>query len=594
MSSTILIVDDEQGIIQSIKRMLRFEPYQLLEASNSQQALELLQTHDVHVLITDFQMPGMNGLQLCQHVRTHSPTTFRLMLSGQVDYAELRAAWSAGDIHRFIAKPWDNVLLQLEIKEALKQHSLLQQTHHLQHLIQQQQPLLMTDQNWVIKLVNQPLCELLKRPESDLLGLNLFAQTISAMPVTLETEVTRQVEQQHTWLGLFDLLNAQDKQSVWMSISAFNHDYRVALCQAVTGQTQPDPQHEMNRYGAYNQLDQARAPKLLIIEFAADDINNDDVSALCYERIQTVCGDEFELYAPSPHVFILQLPQPLDAHYCHELMHDIQQEFSHALHFQQQTLALTPTLHIQEKPAEMTDWHEWLRAHLGIQKKAKLTIPSQGTSDHDAIQPEEEQHWVLPVFNQAGNIVALKAPLKTPHNWLAWLTQIQRHWQPLSRQPLPILIDCLHVGPESLDHFLRALKQQRQQHAIHCMIMLSEGCLISQEPQDIAWRARLHEHQCQLFITDFGRSFLNSRQIAALPVQGVSLAAEFLLQLRQQKSLAQSRRLLQRIHDQGMTIYAPSIHSTEALASAHQSHVEWLSGSMLSNEIQIEQLCWYA
>lgn len=591
MTWTILIVDDEPGILQSIKRMLRFEPYQLLEASNSDHAIALLQEHTVHMLITDFQMPGMNGLQLCQYVRSSSPTTFRLMLSGQVDFAVLRNAWSVGDIHRFIAKPWDNVLLQLEIKEGLKQHALLQQTHTLQHQFQQQQPLLMTDQNWVIKLVNQPLCDLLKRSEEDLLGLNLFAQTISAMPVTLETEVTRQVELQRTWLGSFDLINAYHKQTVWMSISGLNSQYRIALCQAVTGQSQTDPKEEIDRYASVNQTDSTIAPKLLIIEFAADIIDNDELSALCYERIQTISGDAFELYAPAHHVFILQLPQPLDTHLTNELIHDLKQEFSYPLHIQQHTIALTPTLHIKEKPDDIVDWHEWLRANLGIHKK-QTAITSDTSSASP--RPTQEQHWILPIFNQAGRIVALKAPLKTPLDWLSWLTTVQHNWQLLSNNPLPVVIDCVHIGPESLDLFLHALSGIRQQPLLHCIVMLSERCLISQEPEDVEWRARLHEHQCQLFITDFGRSFLNSRQIAALPVQGVSLASDFLLQLRQQKSLAQSRRLLQRIHDKGMTIYAPSIHSTEALASAHQSHVEWLSGSMLSHEIQIEQLCWYA
>jgi len=79
-----------------------------------------------------------------------------------------------------------------------------------------------------------------------------------------------------------------------------------------------------------------------------------------------------------------------------------------------------------------------------------------------------------------------------------------------------------------------------------------------------------------------------------LPIQGVSLAPEFLIHMRNSKSLPQSRRLLQRIHDHELIIYAPGMDNTEALASAHQSNVDWLSGSVLSRELSADQLQWFS
>src|SRR5690606_453529 len=134
-----------------------------------------------------------------------SPATYRLLLSGQVDYAALRQAWQDGDVHRFVAKPWDNLLLSLDIREGLRQHELLRHSNELLLQLCQQSPLLLTDENWIVRYVNEPLCQLLGRNERELTGINLFAPALSAMPVTLETDVTRQTEQQHTWLGDFSL-----------------------------------------------------------------------------------------------------------------------------------------------------------------------------------------------------------------------------------------------------------------------------------------------------------------------------------------------------------------------------------------------------
>ena len=206
MQWNLLLVDDEVGILQAIRRMLRPEQYTLFEAGNTAEAMEILQEQDIHLMITDFKMPGGDGLSLCRKVRQISPATYRILLSGQVDYPELQQAWRDGDVHRFVAKPWDNLLLTSDIKEGLKQHHLLRKAQLLRHTIQDEQPLLLTDVNWIVRLVNRPMCEALGLNEQQLTGKNLFAPHISAMPVELETEVTLQVEADHSWLGFFNFL----------------------------------------------------------------------------------------------------------------------------------------------------------------------------------------------------------------------------------------------------------------------------------------------------------------------------------------------------------------------------------------------------
>ena len=84
MSQNILLVDDEAGIIHAIRRMLRSESFNIFEANSGDEALAILERHDIHLMISDYKMPGMNGLTLCHKSRAISPTTYRLLLSGRL------------------------------------------------------------------------------------------------------------------------------------------------------------------------------------------------------------------------------------------------------------------------------------------------------------------------------------------------------------------------------------------------------------------------------------------------------------------------------------------------------------------------------
>lgn len=250
MQRTLLLVDDENGITDAITRMLRAEPLHILQASNGAEALQLLHKHEVHLLITDYKMPGIDGLELCRQVRACSPATYRLLLSGQVDYSVLRQAWQNGEVHRFVAKPWDNLLLLLDIHEGLRQQQLLQQSNQLLDQLRQQQALLLTDENWVVKFVNEPLCHLLNCRAEDILGNNLFSSTLSATAVALETDITRQTEQQQSWLGNFRFHLGNHSLTTRMSINPLGSQFRLCLCEAITEPQAPERglQEELERY----------------------------------------------------------------------------------------------------------------------------------------------------------------------------------------------------------------------------------------------------------------------------------------------------------------------------------------------------------
>lgn len=103
----LLFVDDEKNILIPLKAMFKRD-YQVFTANSGQQALELMQTQPIHIVVSDQRMPEMLGVELLEKVRQHSPSTVRILLTG---YSDLTAAINCindGAVFRFIEKPWDN------------------------------------------------------------------------------------------------------------------------------------------------------------------------------------------------------------------------------------------------------------------------------------------------------------------------------------------------------------------------------------------------------------------------------------------------------------------------------------------------------
>lgn len=109
MKKTILFVDDESLILTSFRRMLSplAESWQILFAENGFQALDIIGRNQVDVVISDMQMPGMNGCQLLKQVSRQHPQVVLVMLTGQPDMEKYNEAidWC----HYFLSKPIDLV-----------------------------------------------------------------------------------------------------------------------------------------------------------------------------------------------------------------------------------------------------------------------------------------------------------------------------------------------------------------------------------------------------------------------------------------------------------------------------------------------------
>ena len=77
----ILIVDDDQGVRQTLRLLLRFDGHAVFEAQDAAGALEMFNQHPFDLVITDFEMPGMNGDELALRIKRQSPSQPILMIT---------------------------------------------------------------------------------------------------------------------------------------------------------------------------------------------------------------------------------------------------------------------------------------------------------------------------------------------------------------------------------------------------------------------------------------------------------------------------------------------------------------------------------
>ena len=130
-SYKILFVDDEEGVLNAMRRIFRQENYTMLTASTGAEALELLQKEAAHVVISDHRMPGMTGADLLRKIKALYPQTIRIMLTGHADVNAIMGAVNEGAVYKFITKPWNDDDLRLTVSLALEQYDLIQENKSL-------------------------------------------------------------------------------------------------------------------------------------------------------------------------------------------------------------------------------------------------------------------------------------------------------------------------------------------------------------------------------------------------------------------------------------------------------------------------------
>ena len=135
---TLLLVDDEPSILSSLRRLFRPQGYRILAAEGGAAALDLVANDTVDLVISDMRMPGMDGAQFLERIRHLQPHAVRILLTGYADISSTIAAINGGEIHRYIAKPWDDNDILLVVREALARRDLELRNRELTELTRRQ------------------------------------------------------------------------------------------------------------------------------------------------------------------------------------------------------------------------------------------------------------------------------------------------------------------------------------------------------------------------------------------------------------------------------------------------------------------------
>ena len=122
---TVMLVDDEESILNSLRRLLRGKPYDLLLATSGAQALTLFELHPIDMIICDARMPFMDGPTLLREVHKRDPACMNILLTGYADMSMITQAISDGYIFRYISKPWNDEELQRTLDQALDLQNVL-------------------------------------------------------------------------------------------------------------------------------------------------------------------------------------------------------------------------------------------------------------------------------------------------------------------------------------------------------------------------------------------------------------------------------------------------------------------------------------
>lgn len=131
---SILFIDDEPYILKSLERLFEDEGYEIITSLNGKEALELLNTRPVTVIVSDFRMPDMDGVQVFESATIICPDAIRVMLTGYADIESIISAINHGQVFRFITKPWNGEEFKTMIQYCIKHHEMLKENKFLAEL----------------------------------------------------------------------------------------------------------------------------------------------------------------------------------------------------------------------------------------------------------------------------------------------------------------------------------------------------------------------------------------------------------------------------------------------------------------------------
>jgi len=123
----LLLVDDEQNVLNALVRAIRMrwgeDALQLVVFTDPYEALKCCAVEQFDVVISDFRMPRLSGVEFLQALKEIAPTTVRIILTASTEFDTVRAAINEAAVYRFMSKPWEQDDLMRQLEEAFALHA---------------------------------------------------------------------------------------------------------------------------------------------------------------------------------------------------------------------------------------------------------------------------------------------------------------------------------------------------------------------------------------------------------------------------------------------------------------------------------------
>lgn len=121
--TTILVVDDEKEIAELVEIYLVSDGYRVLKASDAREGLGILEKEEVHLVLLDIMMPGMNGLEMCEKIRETRNIPIIMLSAKSTDLDKIRGLSTGAD--DYVTKPFSPLELTARVKSQLRRYMQL-------------------------------------------------------------------------------------------------------------------------------------------------------------------------------------------------------------------------------------------------------------------------------------------------------------------------------------------------------------------------------------------------------------------------------------------------------------------------------------
>ncbi len=148
----LLIVDDEEMVLISLRAFLTLETeYDLLTFSSTAQAIEAARERSIDLVVSDYLMPDITGIDFLLEIKKLHPYATRILLTGYADKENAIKAINEVGLYQYVEKPWDNNELKLIIQNGLERRFLMEKLEQKITEVQQVQQNLQDIQAQIIK-----------------------------------------------------------------------------------------------------------------------------------------------------------------------------------------------------------------------------------------------------------------------------------------------------------------------------------------------------------------------------------------------------------------------------------------------------------